>query len=72
MVEKVTNSGPTNVFCYYSGHGTSLNGKLHISLPTVLNDNEYASLKHDLVNIMPIGDLRTLLTEFDTLRERVG
>jgi hypothetical protein len=27
---------PTTIFSYYSGHGTSLEGKLHISMPTVL------------------------------------
>jgi hypothetical protein len=72
MVELAAGAGPTNVFCYYSGHGTSVSGKLHITLPTVLSSDEYASLKHDLMNIVPFEDLKSLLINFSDLKQRVG
>jgi hypothetical protein len=45
---------------------------LHITLPSVLNVNEYASLKHDLVNIVPFEYLKSLLVNFDELKQKVG
>jgi hypothetical protein len=35
--------GPVNLFNYYSGHGTSLAGKLHITTPTVFTQDDYVS-----------------------------
>jgi hypothetical protein len=46
---------PVNVFCYYSGHGSSISGKLHISAPTVLTQDEYVSQKDNLPEIRPIS-----------------
>ena len=53
FAQLAVDTGPTNIFAYYSGHGSSVKnkdgvGKLHIACPTVLSQEEFATLANDL------------------------
>jgi hypothetical protein len=54
-VSLYSQKGPVNIFSYYSGHGSSLNGKLHISAPTVFTQDDYVSQREDLPEVLPIS-----------------
>lgn len=62
----------TNFFTYYSGHGSSLNGKLHITLPTVFRKEEFCTLKDDLPEIMPEEELSKLILNYKRQQELLG
>jgi hypothetical protein len=52
-------SGPMNIFAYFSGHGASVPNlekisKLNIACPTVLSQEEFATLANDLPLLSPI------------------
>ena len=53
IASKAEKDGPMNIFCYFSGHGASVKtedkiNKLHIVFPSVLTQEEFATLSDDL------------------------
>ena len=67
------NNNPTNIFLGYSGHGTSINGQLFITLPTKLTQEEYIDKFEDLS--IPVDNFRVKgsdLKKFRELREKIG
>ena len=71
-VQKRSRRNPTNIFLGYSGHGTSMNGQLFLTLPTKLTQEEYIEMFKDLyflVNNLPVkgNDLK----KFRKLREKI-
>jgi hypothetical protein len=58
---------PVNIFSFYSGHGTSLEGRLHISAPSTLTQDEYTSQLDIMPEVRPLGELKSILTKFKDL-----
>ena len=72
-VKKNSRNNPTNVFLGYSGHGTSISGKLCLTLPTKLTQEEYIDKFEDL--LIPVDNLPVEekdLKRFRELREQIG
>ena len=63
----------TNIFLAYSGHGTSISGNLHITLPTPITEEAYMQKCNSLVETfenLPLED--NDLTKFKELIEQDG
>ena len=63
----------TNIFLGYSGHGTSINGRLNITLPTPITEEKYMQKCESLAGAfkkLPIDD--DDLDKFKELSEKMG
>jgi len=78
FAEKVTlagKEGPTNAFLAFSGHGTSMDGLLHLTMPTLTTDAEFMALAEEVVGALwtesRCESLQQLLENFDSLQQKL-
>ena len=57
-------SKKANVFVFYSGHGSSIGSRLHVSVPTIIRQEDYVDLQNDLPEILPIEEIKNQLERF--------
>ena len=63
----------TNIFLGYSGHGTSISGHLHITMPTIISEESYMKKCESLAGTftkLPLDDED--FEKFKKLNEKMG
>jgi hypothetical protein len=63
-IENREGTKPTNIFYAYSGHGTSIKGRLNITLPSSVTEEEYASIKEEIAEVTWKEELLDILSDF--------